>query len=79
MKVHLKRHLKNICKISSKKFGQTSSLRYHKTKHETNHIQKMQIEDVSMTEKKIQQQINSPSDLNLEDGELDGNLEEGEL
>ena len=32
-----------------------------------------------MTEKKIQQQTNSPSDLNLEDGELDLHLEEGEL
>ena len=79
LKLHLKSHLKNVCKMCSKTFRQGSALRrhilYYKTKHKTIHMQETHKE----SEDDVQSRDDSPIDVALEEGELDGDLEDGEI
>ena len=70
LKRHLESHLKNICKMCSKKFRQASSLKkyilYYKSKHTTIHIQEIHKQS-------------EEENVALEESELGVDLEEGEV
>ena len=79
LKLHLKTHLKNICKVCSKTFRQAISLRnhilYYKSKHTKVHMKEIN----KQREEYVEGKEKGPFGVGLEEGELDIKLEEGEM
>ena len=70
-KIHLQTHLKNFCKICSNKFKKLQHISNYKSKHTTFHMQEIN--------KPIKCSFGRKHNVTLEEGELDVDLEEGEM